>query len=828
MIFQVESNVASARKKIDTIGRKAKEQFRNWKRVLSGALNDPQLILALSILFCLYVILTAFNSIVTDTSKRDNASTCECPIFHRVVYRSVLFIGIFTWLVGFVIISIWDAYKFWRFEDRAKHPEEYQAKVSKSSEMQERAKSFLERTINSVETGAQAVMKIPAKSMLNKALDVIEDGVDNLRVIDDGIEQFKENPIDAILSKTMESVTDVVSCKLEDGNAKTDDDDDDESKPSMLQKAAELIDMARQDSILGKLVKPIDEKVEAAAQTTAGSKLTDLVTNGAKLAQENPADLVLTKAMVVVDDNTEPNRASTILAKSVEFVAAVKENPNEALLAASVGVADNILSSKLQNSDRTEQKATGSLLSAALDLAEAGMQAAREDPAELLSSRAMELAVSAVELSLTASSMIDEASELVTTVTKSPTETVKDIEGAKVSNEGPSDSSLQGMLEDAIQSVPLAKDRVRMLHEADVLADTDVTAAKSVMSGSMKNMQLVDFEKSSPKKKPTAKGKLASQTRTLSTEDRKTLQHIKHYENFLWLEFYKVYSVGATAEDESHTLPSFVDVLGGDDREGTSDECNKESETQPLLVQSSYNGATELPTIVVEADFSDEDSDLEECNQNERAATRSSKNTRSDPKLKETSLITSATKVANQQSSITKDKDEAKHKSLSKNTKAPSVATAKHNAKSPTSDLTSGSDDDDEEKSFLRSWVDLRPEGLYTDMHEQTNIVMKVADVTCASIGFFLYPILVVLRLCAQLALVPLLMFQVIGSYIWICVTNNVYCRTTENQYRLGLDKAAVGFIFYCCILLAILSTSMLRWFPYSKRARSSGVNCIM
>jgi len=35
------------------------------------------------------------------------------------------------------------------------------------------------------------------------------------------------------------------------------------------------------------------------------------------------------------------------------------------------------------------------------------------------------------------------------------------------------------------------------------------------------------------------------QTKTRSSVDHKTLQRLKHYENFLWFEFYKVYSVGA-------------------------------------------------------------------------------------------------------------------------------------------------------------------------------------------------------------------------------------------------------------------------------------------
>ena len=78
--------MTDARDKIDSIGEKTKEQFHNWKRVLSGALNDPQLILGLSVLFCFYVFFTGFNSIVGRNSKEENTSTCECPMLHRVFY----------------------------------------------------------------------------------------------------------------------------------------------------------------------------------------------------------------------------------------------------------------------------------------------------------------------------------------------------------------------------------------------------------------------------------------------------------------------------------------------------------------------------------------------------------------------------------------------------------------------------------------------------------------------------------------------------------------------------------------------------------------------
>ena len=149
----------------------------------------------------------------------------------------------------------------------------------------------------------------------------------------------------------------------------------------------------------------------------------------------------------------------------------------------------------------------------------------------------------------------------------------------------------------------------------------------------------------------------------------------------------------------------------------------------------------------------------------------------------------------------------------------------------PPKKSTNDDDDDDsneDSKSFLQSFLDLRPEGLYIDNDEEDNIVMKVADTTCASVGFFLYPFLIVLRLIAQLTLIPLILFQVLGSYAWICITGQFYCSSNLNRYRLGLDQAAIAFTFYCSLLIAILSSAVIRWFPCSKNARKADANCIM
>jgi len=801
--LQVESGVDKAREKIDSIGEKTKERFQNWKQVLSGALNDPQLILGLSVLFAFYVFLTSFNSIVGGNSKEENSYTCECPILHRIFYRSVIVIGLSTWFFGFLLITIWDAFKFWRYRYKSRHPEKFQP----SSETRERTISFFERTIDSVEAGAQAMMKVPVKSMLTKTLDIVDDGVETLREANDGIKQLKDNPIEAILAKTMRSVNDQM---IQDSNTTTDDDKNDAADDkTMLQNATELVDMARQDPLLGKLIKPLEEKVKVAKQTTAGSMLTDIVTNGAKIVQENPAGAMLTKAMELVDNKTQPNQASSMLTKPVEFITAEKENSSEILLAASVGalVADEVLSSKLQTSDKAKQTTTGSALTTAMDL----VDAAREDPIELLSGKGMELAIPAVEPNPPTSSMLAAA------VQENSTEASVDAMNTVASNQGLFRSTLQ------TSAVPIANsvnDGVQTLEQADTKTSAELlnTTVASQLTDDATNVN--------------TKGKVhpakQSQAKPLSPADQKTLQRIKHYENFLWMEFYKVYSVGATTDDESHALPSFVKILGDAVNDGTS----MESDTQPLLQALSYDGTPVLPSIVVEPDLSDEDSDVEDFDEIEYtrdlSAASNSANTSTERKnnvnARHEVAATSTTENGIQKSA---HDDMPEQKSSIMNSKSSLFDDATKDSNS-TSSITDNDSDSNESNSFLRSWVDLRPEGLYTDIDEEDNIVIKAADVTCASVGFFLYPFLVVVRLLAQLALVPLLSFQVLEGYSWICVTDDVYCKSTLNQYRLGLDKAALGFTFYCCLLIAILSSTIIRWFPCSKNARAAGANCIM
>ena len=79
----------------------------------------------------------------------------------------------------------------------------------------------------------------------------------------------------------------------------------------------------------------------------------------------------------------------------------------------------------------------------------------------------------------------------------------------------------------------------------------------------------------------------------------------------------------------------------------------------------------------------------------------------------------------------------------------------------------------------------------------------------------------------AQVALIPLLILQLLDTHAWICVMHNTYCDDLRSEYELGLDKTAVAFAFYCCVLVTILASTMLQWFPCSKKARKSGATSI-
>ena len=102
---------------------------------------------------------------------------------------------------------------------------------------------------------------------------------------------------------------------------------------------------------------------------------------------------------------------------------------------------------------------------------------------------------------------------------------------------------------------------------------------------------------------------------------------------------------------------------------------------------------------------------------------------------------------------------------------------------------------------------------------DESDDVEKIARSTF----FFFYPFLVIVRLLAQVIAVPILILQMLNTYAWICVTGDYHCQNAVTRYQLGLFQAYITFGFYIALLIAILNTTMLRWFPLSKKARDAG-----
>ena len=110
---------------------------------------------------------------------------------------------------------------------------------------------------------------------------------------------------------------------------------------------------------------------------------------------------------------------------------------------------------------------------------------------------------------------------------------------------------------------------------------------------------------------------------------------------------------------------------------------------------------------------------------------------------------------------------------------------------------------------------------------EEEDLPLKSGNMACSSVVFFLYPVLLSARLAAQVTLIPLLILQVLDTHAWICVMKDMYCNNLLTEYQLGLDRTAIAFGFYCSVLISILATTMLRWFPCSKKAQKSGATSI-
>ena len=709
-VEKFESGVAKVRDKIDSIGEQTKEQYQNWKRVLSGALNDKQLIIALTVMFGFYLFFSGFNTILGGNAREENTMTCACPVGHSAYYRTLLVVTIAAWVVCFVLTTIWDTVKFWRYAIGKRSSLHHQTSLASIDieSAKDRAPSMLEQTIGSVEKGVQAASKIPVKSIFTKAmgivkdtLDMVDEGAKTLHKIDSGLKEVKENPLESVLNKSMEVVDNVITHRLESS---------DENAPKV----------SKQNPTVTETMTPLNH----GSLTHGGSLLSTATGMVGSRTEQIPENATITKPIGFAEDDD-----NKMLTKS----------------AARSRLATNVLSNQCP--------------------------------------------------------------------TESPTTTQ--------TNGG-------SVLTNAVK----------------------VTKAKK--SHSKKSLQC---------------------TRQLTEADTNALQRLKHYENYLWLQFYKVYSVGATLHDQDQALPAFIHVLGGDHEEpadGYETSADDHDEFKPIIeekkprypetelveVESSYNdvdgdeipaiviesdenhdtkenhNADEVPIVIIESNMSGKISDtISGCDDTENNDSAAAENDEQTTYSHDINL-----RATNQDDKdLTSDLIPAMDHPLKLTQSNSSMLSVKSNSTPPnsslaqsTATLSSVKSTSTDEDDFLASWVSFKPVGLYNEPVDEENVVMVIADATCARVSFFLYPVLVLSRLLSQLLLVPLLLFQILDTYAWICISGDIYCSSILNQYRLGLDKAALAFTFYCCLLGSILATAILRWFPCSKYARKAGATCIM
>ena len=853
-----ESGVAKARDKIDSIGEQTKEQYQNWKRVLSGVLNDKQLIIALTMMFGFNLFFSGFNTILGGNAREENTMTCACPAGHSAYYRTLVVVAIAAWVVCFVLAMIWDTVKFWRYAIGKRSSLRHQTSLASTDieSAKDRAPSMLEQTIGSVEEGVHTASKIPVKSIFTKAmgiaedtLDMVDEGAKTLYKIDSELKEVKENPLESVLNKSMEVVDDVIMHRLESNADKV-------SKPtklssttnSLLKKATEMVSIAKQDPTLAKVVNPLDEKAQKLKHSSVGSMLTKSVEDGMQTMNQNPAELMISKAMNFVDDKAQINSAE-LIAKSKELV---NYNPTDSLLAGSV----NMVSKAMEFA--ADKTAHGNPAIAKI----AGLSAATsDDPANCLMQEMAEQNPTVTETMMSLNGSLTNGGSLLSMV-GSGTKQIP--ENATVTKSKP----IGFAEDDDDMNEMLTKSAAGLATNCNVLSSQCPTESPTTIKTNGRSVLTNAVEVTKAKKSHSKKPLRCAQQ--LTEADINAIQCLKHYEDYLWLQFYKVYSVSATLQGEDQVLPAFIHVLGGDNEEPaggyetSADDHDKFKpiieekkphypETELVEVESSYNdvdgdeipaiiiepdenhdteedhNADEVPTIIIESNMSGKISyTMSDCSDTENNDSTAAKNDEQTTYSHDINFRT----TNQDDKDLTSDLIPAIDHPL-KSQSNTSMLSVKSNSTRPnsaqsTATLSSVKSNSTDEEDLLASWVHLKPVGLYNESVDEENVVMVIADATCARVSFFLYPMLVLCRLLSQLVLVPLLLFQILDTYAWICISGDIYCSSILNQYRLGLDKAALAFTFYCCLLASILATAILRWFPCSKYARKAGATCIM
>ena len=267
-----------------------------------------------------------------------------------------------------------------------------------------------------------------------------------------------------------------------------------------------------------------------------------------------------------------------------------------------------------------------------------------------------------------------------------------------------------------------------------------------------------------------------------STLKSATLERLDHYENYLWLQFNRAYSVGAAlGKHKELKLPGIKSVVADEQKIQTM---------STRKVSTQVNGS--LEQVLTAADDGDQ--------------------------------ISKATVDGNQISTAADDGNEIS-KATDDGNRIPTAADDGNEISKATDDgnqISTAANDGNQ----IPTATDDRDGELFAHMEEE-ELPLRTVDMVCSSVAFILYPFLLSTRLLAQVALIPLLILQLLDTHAWICVMHDLYCDDLRSDYELGLDRTAVSFGFYCSVLVSILATTMLKWFPCSKKARKSGATSI-
>ena len=78
----------------------------------------------------------------------------------------------------------------------------------------------------------------------------------------------------------------------------------------------------------------------------------------------------------------------------------------------------------------------------------------------------------------------------------------------------------------------------------------------------------------------------------------------------------------------------------------------------------------------------------------------------------------------------------------------------------------------------------------------------------------FLKVTLIVLRFVFCFLIVPLLQLQLFSDYAWYCLLNNVVRNYCHSETNIGLDHSLMNYCVYLLLLIALLFSFLINWFP--------------